>query len=98
MLKKANDKHTVTSQQVSEYNLGEYFDGIKKSEGNWKIKFLGCDAGLVLGRYKRKHVGSYDVVYLSSMDAHRVKECGELLREGGQVIVESVRFVQMAYL
>jgi hypothetical protein len=57
------------------------------------VKFLSCDAGLTLGKYRRKHLGMYDVIYLSSGNAHRIAECGDLLTDGGHVIVEGARLV-----
>lgn len=93
MLKKANEKHTVTSQQVSEYNIREYVDQIKQNAGDWKVKFLNCDVGVTIETKRSKHVGAYDVVYLSSGQAQWIGQCAGLLKDGGQVIVEGARYV-----
>lgn len=61
---------------------------------NVKIHFLPCDPQPFLVPTTSKFkafTNMFDVVYLASGMAHRIADVGNVLKEGGKVVVESAR-------
>jgi hypothetical protein len=72
----------------------------KNTKNDSKIIFLPCDPSEIFTKHRAKYLNFFDVIYISSALAHRVKDAIGLLRisddrlsSTSRVVVESATFI-----